>query len=268
MAYEPSTLFHWCGQGPFIRPTQFPVAISQDPTRNMNEVGPFAQRMRFCAQRQQHIVTPIVCLRHPCAPQAVVSAVRPIIVTAFYRQRCGRAQSHIGQKLHKVMPGLRDGNPTPSIVRIGFVARVVTAIHDASPDVVLCRHVASASSVMPRIFLSGAFPHPTSTACSMSLQQMSRLDRDLFSTAALTHKPCADTGAHIAVEHRQTSKRFSGQINEVFHWKGPSIHKGIPGEVSGWQGMNLPRLQPLPLRDSIQQFLYKVNKNNGLRSFR
>jgi hypothetical protein len=264
MTYEPSTLFHWRGEGPFIRPTQFPVAILQDSTRNMDEVGPFAQRMRFCAERQQHIITPIVCLRHPCAPQAILSAVRSIIVTAFYRQCCGRAQSHIGQKLDKIMPGLCDGNPPPSIVRIGFVTGVITAIHDASPDVVLCRHLSSASSVMPRIFLSGAFPHPTSTARSMPVEQMSRLDRYLFSTATLTHKPCADTGSHIAIEDRQASKRFSGQINQGFHWHNPFIHKGIPGEVSGGQGMNLPRLQPLPLRKSIQQFLYKVNKNNGL----
>jgi hypothetical protein len=264
MSYELSTLFHWCGQGPFIRPTQFPVAILQDSTRNMDQVCPFAQGMRFCAQRQQHIVTPIVRLRHPCAPQAVVSAVRPIIVTAFYRQGCGRAQSHIGQKLHKVMPGLCDGNSPPSIVRIRFVTGVIAAIHDASPDVVLCRHLSSASSVMPRIFLYGAFPHPTSTAGRMPVEQMSRLDRDLFSTATLAHKACADTGSHIAVEHRQASKRFSGQINQGSHWQNPLIHKDIPRKVSGGQGMNLPRLQPLPLTNSIRQFLYKVNKNNGL----
>lgn len=95
--------------------------------------GPLSGRQSLAGKLNSDIVSLIVALRFRIRPLAVFRAIGAIVINALNTAALWR-QSHIKEKVLKLLPMATNVNPAPSIIFIGFGAWVGAPSQNTGPN--------------------------------------------------------------------------------------------------------------------------------------
>lgn len=102
-------------------------------SRHAGFFAPLSNRHCFAVARQAAIRSAISRLFLASGPAAIVRRVIALVIVAFNLVRLGRAFSHIGKEVLKVVPAIADGDSTASVAGIGDVTATLTPAQHRSP---------------------------------------------------------------------------------------------------------------------------------------
>lgn len=222
VSYTAWPLTYWSCKDLFIRPT-VAMTVNQNRVFDMHNLTPFAQTMCFTVQGQKDSATSVSRLLSTCCPTHIARFIVAIVIRVSIQAmlRC-RAWPDIFQKCFKrVTPSVTDNNTTPTIARIIFARRRMTAFFHSLPGFIFWAYLSPSCRSVFQIALRKEFISQTATTLYASIIQfLSQYTRNI-ATKTLTD-PCCSFGVVmdrlITMQHCQSSKLLACQISKVW-WR-------------------------------------------------
>lgn len=98
-----------------------------------NNFRPFTNGLGFAFIGKKMINSAVALLLLVCAPSAIVRTIAKIVVESINCISSWRL-SHVGKKVRKIKPAITDGDTTASIILVGLIFWIITALFYSKPN--------------------------------------------------------------------------------------------------------------------------------------
>ncbi len=201
----------WLGrrQRPFHRPFQLVDTATDFRGRDAGVPRPFGQRLRVAMQRQFARIPFVVALNQSRGPDAVIRAVRPIIVGAFDHVLRRGSWPHVGiERGEVVSPAVAHRDASTAVIWITHTIRVMASLAHLTPHPVF----GFTRPVMGVVTFARAVSVQASTRFHLAASQVLGGVRACVSTLTSAEPHPVVVSRSRGSDHGQSAKLLSEQL--------------------------------------------------------
>lgn len=201
-----------------IAPDALAITPVHGGTGHAHFVGPFGQRHGAAIVFMVNVAASVCALILWHAPNAVVWAVRAIVVNALNRVSCRRTCTHVLNEIFKGAPALANGNAALAVIVKVLRSWIGAAVDHAGPDSMFARARCAMRAQSFGVAPSKLFTANAAAGQAATVQQVGSRHQLGLSAGALT-KPSrfAARCAFTSMQRDKSAKHLARQIVSFNH---------------------------------------------------